>query len=214
MLALSSELFLESMQFCNYIYNYLICDFNYFCSCCPTEWPFYYVPFLVVYIFNWTMFCFTIASLCKHARKTNQLMERSSADKRQEFKKIFIVSLSLAVLLGFGWGFGLAVTSSDLVEFTFTFQLIFSIFVGFQGSLIFLLHGARNEGFRTFWLRLGKRKAKKPAFSKFTKDSGMDSELTGACTLSISQQMSERSKYITQVEPCQMVMKQITRLNS
>ena len=38
-------------------------------------------------------FCFIIASLCKHARKTNQLMERSSADKRQEIKKIFIVSL-------------------------------------------------------------------------------------------------------------------------
>ena len=152
------------------------------------------------------MFCFIIASLCKHARKTNQLMKRSTVDKAQEFKRIFIVALSLAVVLGSGWGFGLAVTSSDLVELTFTFQLIFSIFVGSQGVLILLLHGIRNKDFRQVWLRLfklGKTHSKIPTISKSTKDSEMDSNMAGTCTLSTSQQMIEKSDYnMYQVESC------------
>ena len=69
----------------------------------------------------------------------------------QELRKNFVVALSLGVVLGLGWGFGLVATSSDLVALTFTFQVIFSIFVGSQGVLIFVFHGLRNAEFREFW---------------------------------------------------------------
>ena len=66
-------------------------------------------------------------------------------------KKHFIIALSLAIVFGLGWGFGLAATSHPIKELTFTFQIVFSLFVGSQGILIFLLHGIRNKDARTLW---------------------------------------------------------------
>ena len=103
---------------------------------------------------NWIIFCLIMISLCKSNKLASRSTEKSSEKNLRRLKKTFIIALSLAVVLGLGWGFGLAVTSSDLVELTFTLQFIFSIFVGSQGVLIFFLHGVRNENFRNFWLRL------------------------------------------------------------
>ena len=128
-----------------------------FCSCRPTEWPFYFgyiLPFLVVYLFDFVMFIFIMTSICKHTRNMNVTKEKTPAEKVQDLKKNFYIAMSLAVVLGLGWGFGLVATSSDIEELTFVFQVIFSIFVGSQGFLIFILHGVRNADFRDFWTKL------------------------------------------------------------
>ncbi len=79
--------------------------------------------------------------------------EKTSTENVREFKVKFIIALSLAVVLGLGWVFGLVATSSNVVELTFTLQIIFGVFVGSQGVLIFILHGVRNKDFREFWAR-------------------------------------------------------------
>ena len=57
----------------------------------------------------------------------------------------------MAVMFGLGWGFGLLATSYPVEEVTITFQVLFSIFVGAQGALLFLLHGMRNADARRVW---------------------------------------------------------------
>ena len=93
--------------------------------------------------------------------------------------------MTLGVILGLGWGFGLVATSSDLVALTFTFQVIFSIFVGSQGVLIFVFHGLRNEDLRKAW----KRHLQKPEStfsSSFTKGNTetIERDSTAVSTLS------------------------------
>ena len=95
-----------------------------------------------------------MTSICKHTRNMNVTKEKTPAEKVQDLKKNFYIAMSLAVVLGLGWGFGLVATSSDVEELTFVFQIIFSIFVGSQGILIFILHGVRNADFREFWMKL------------------------------------------------------------
>ena len=62
-----------------------------------------------------------------------------------------MIAFSLAVLFGLGWGFGLAASGTASKEATFVFQLLFTIFVGCQGVLIFILHGIRKEEARNEW---------------------------------------------------------------
>ena len=104
----------------------------------------------MINIFNWTMFVRIMVSLCKHTQKMST-SKPSGATNAQDLKKIFIATVCLGTMLGLGWGFGLAATSSDMTELTFSFQVVFSIFVGSQGVLIFIFHGLRNDDFRNFW---------------------------------------------------------------
>ena len=83
----------------------------------------------------------------------NVMKEKTTAERAKEMKKNFIIAMSLSVVLGLGWGLGLAATSSSVVGLTVTFQVIFSIFVGMQGVLIFVLHGVRNKDARELWTR-------------------------------------------------------------
>ena len=66
-------------------------------------------------------------------------------------KQNFIIAVGLSLLFGLGWGFGLTATSSNTKEVTFAFQVIFSLFVGSQGILIFFCHGLRSPDFRQVW---------------------------------------------------------------
>ena len=99
----------------------------------------------------------------------------------QDLRKNFVIAMSLGVVLGLGWGFGLAATSSDLVALTFTFQVVFSIFVGLQGVLIFVFHGLRNAEFREFW-----KKGSQKTRSKFSSSI----EKTNAAKVSATEQDS------------------------
>ena len=71
--------------------------------------------------------------------------------KTRVLKQNFIVAIGLSLLFGLGWGFGLTATSSNTKEVTFAFQVIFSLFVGSQGILIFFFHGLRSPDFRKVW---------------------------------------------------------------
>ena len=79
------------------------------------------------------------------------MKEKSRAEKFRGIRNNFIIAMSLAIVLGLGWGLGLLATSSDLLEVTVLFQVLFSIFVGMQGVLIFSLHGVRNKDARELW---------------------------------------------------------------
>ena len=66
-------------------------------------------------------------------------------------RKNAIIAFTLAILFGLGWGFGLAASGTPSEEATFTLQLLFTIFVGCQGILIFVLHGIRKAEARDEW---------------------------------------------------------------
>ena len=123
-------------------------------SCRATEWPFWLgllLPFSLIYLFNWIMFVVIIISICKHSQGT--ISSSKDTSKLESIKKHFTIAITLAVVFGLGWAFGLAATSLPIKELTFTFQLLFSVFVGLQGFLIFLLHGIRNKDARNAWKR-------------------------------------------------------------
>ena len=61
------------------------------------------------------------------------------------------MTVGLATLFGLGWGFGLAASSMPIEELTFAFQLLFNIFVGSQGALLFFFHCIRNPNVRKQW---------------------------------------------------------------
>ena len=95
------------------------------------------------------MFIIILVSIAKHKRHLGQ-QTQSKADYKY-FKESFVIALSLAVVFGLGWGIGLLATSYPVEAITITFQIIFSIFVGAQGILLFLLHGIRNSDARHTW---------------------------------------------------------------
>ncbi|XP_064387646.1 adhesion G-protein coupled receptor G6-like isoform X2 [Halichondria panicea] len=124
--------------------------------CRPTEWPFYFgfiLPFVIIYVFNWIVFVAIMVSICKHFRNLQSLNESSVRQQLRNVKKNLVIAMCLSVVLGLGWGLGLLSTSSDLVELSFTFQVIFSIFVGSQGVLVFILYGLRSTEFRQTWIK-------------------------------------------------------------
>ncbi len=129
-----------------------------------TQWPFWFgflVPFLTLYVFDWIMFIIILVSITKQRHQGSELTlkrmktQKSNTTKRTHsnsvHKKNFIVALSLAVMFGLGWGFGLLATSYLAEGLTIALQVIFSIFVGAQGFLLFLLHGIRNPDARKLW---------------------------------------------------------------
>ena len=93
-----------------------------------------------------------MVSICKHSQGT--ISSTKDTSKLESLKKHFTIAITLAVVFGLGWAFGLAATSLPIKELTFTFQVLFSLFVGLQGFLIFLFHGIRNKDARNAWKRL------------------------------------------------------------
>lgn len=123
-------------------------------SCRATQWPFWFgflLPFLLLYIFDWIMFLVIFKSIKTHKEFINSQKENS---RFKNLRDKFIGALSLAVMFGLGWGFGLLATSYPVEEITITIQVLFSIFVGIQGVLLFLIHGIRNPDARRVWKRL------------------------------------------------------------
>ena len=90
-------------------------------------------------------------SICKHTRSMTHSKDDGLKCTLQSTRKNFTIAMTLAIVFGLGWAFGLIATSLPIEEITLVFQIIFCIFVGAQGILIFFLHGLRNKDFRDFW---------------------------------------------------------------
>lgn len=121
-------------------------------SCRATEWPFWFgliLPFGIIYVFNWAVFIVIMAHFC-----TRKIPDHYKKQSTRKLKQNITIAIGLSVLFGLGWGFGLTATSSTAKEVTFAFQVIFSIFVGAQGILIFILHGLRSRETRKVWKTL------------------------------------------------------------
>ena len=88
-----------------------------------------------------------MVSVCKQRRPGSVTDKSALAFVRKNAK----IAFSLVILFGLGWGFGLAASGTPSEEATFTLQLLFAIFVGCQGTLIFVLHGIRKAEARDEW---------------------------------------------------------------
>ena len=153
------------------------------------------LPFGLAYIVNWVMFLIIMVSICKHTQGS----DNSKTEKFATVKKNVAIALTLAVVFGLGWGIGLAATSGPVQEVSLAFQIVFSILVGSQGVLIFLLHGLRNKDVRNHWMMCFSRiggKSLLDSVKSLTKTStaGTHSTLRGKDTSSSAGTMSLTQK--------------------
>ena len=92
-----------------------------------------------------------MVSVCKHSYRRRGITTEESTFTF--VRKNATIAFSLAILFGLGWGFGLAASGTPSEESTFALQLLFTIFVACQGTLIFVLHGIRKAEARNEWKR-------------------------------------------------------------
>ena len=109
------------------------------------------LPVSLVIIFNWVMFILIMVSICSHTQ--GPVTDKKEGSKIKAMQTNFTIAVTLSVVFGLGWALGLAATSLPVKELTLTFQILFSIFVGVQGVLLFLLHGVRNQDIRKVWIQ-------------------------------------------------------------
>ena len=151
------------------------------------------MPFILVYIVNWIMFVIIMASICKHTKGA----DHKKGHKVDSIKKNVVIALTLATIFGLGWGIGLAATSGPVRELTLTFQILFSILVGLQGVLIFMLHGVRNKDVRNLWkqcfARIGGKSLLSNIFSTTkTSSAGLGQSLRGTTSASGTMSLSQK----------------------
>ena len=78
-------------------------------------------------------------------------MSAKDTNVKSVIAKHLLIAVVLSLLFGLGWAFGLIGTSS-LPQRAYTpAQYIFSIFMGIQGVLIFILHAVRSREAREEW---------------------------------------------------------------
>ena len=115
--------------------------------------PFYIgviVPFVVIYLFNWTVYTIILATLCC---KNYQKSDRDKKN-RVKTKQQLIAAATLSVLFGLGWGIGLAATEGvKVAALRDFFSAIFIICTAFQGVMVFCLQSLRSKQVRTTWAR-------------------------------------------------------------
>ena len=108
-------------------------------------------------------------------------------------------------MFGLGWALGLAATSLPVKELTLAFQILFSIFVGSQGILIFLLHGVRNQDVCKLWIQWftvigSKSRLTSILSSTKTSSSGPQSVCTGGLSSGVSTLPRKRDASASTVE--------------
>ena len=164
-------------------------------SCRSRGLPFYIgliVPFALLYAFNLIMFVLIMVSICKHSyRRPGSTTEKNTLTF---VRKNATIAISLAILFGLGWGFGLAASSTPSKDATFALQLLFTIFVGCQGLLIFVLHGIRKAEARNEWKKWFSTLTSRLLYGQFSGNKKLDST---ASPFKSRATFSSRSKYIS-----------------
>ena len=108
------------------------------------------MPFLVIYIFNCTVFLIIIISLIRKQHKKEVKSDKKLDPK--ELKKHLIIAITLSLLLGLGWGFGIPATQGvKNVAVRTLLQALFIIFTAFQGLFIFILQCLRSQIAHSQW---------------------------------------------------------------
>lgn len=116
-------------------------------------WPFWFgfiTPFALIYVFNWVMFVVIMVALCTYSRRTTD-MSTKGTNIKSVIAKHLLTAVILSLVFGLGWIFGLIGTSSLPRKVYLPAQYIFSIFMGLQGVLIFLLHAVCSPDAREEW---------------------------------------------------------------
>ena len=131
--------------------------FYYFCSCRAEYIPFYIgtvAPFILIYLFNWTMFTMIMAQLLR--KKCHKKFSESYSDETgMTFKQQLLIAVTLSILFGLGWGFGLFVSATIFTSAAIRniFSVIFILLTSFQGLFIFIMHCLRSAEVRKEWQR-------------------------------------------------------------
>ena len=161
------------------------------------------LPFSLVTIFNWIMFVLIMISICGHTQAP--VANKKEGSKIKAMQTNFTIAATLAVVFGLGWGLGLAATGLPVKELTLTFQILFSIFVGIQGTLLFLLHGVRNKDIRNIWIQcfaaIGcKSRLTNVISSTKTSSAGPESSQATRNTFGVSTLPREKVEYPSAIE--------------
>ena len=161
------------------------------------------LPISFVTIFNWIMFVLIMISICSHTQ--GPVSDKKEGSKIKAMQTNFTIAATLAVVFGLGWALGLAATSLPMKELTFTFQTLFSIFVGAQGVLLFLLHGVRNQDIRKIWIHCftvisHKSRLASVIFSTKTSSAGLGSLHANRNTSAVSTLPRNNDEYPVAVE--------------
>ena len=110
------------------------------------------VPFLIFYIFNWTIFGVIFVSLI-HKRFRSSVKKTDKKSKNSFLHQQLIVVTNLSVLFGLGWGVGLLATqdahSSETVRDILS--AMFVLITAFHGLFIFIMNGIRSKDVRNVW---------------------------------------------------------------
>lgn len=89
-----------------------------------------------------------MVSLCRHA-----ISSKTGTTRRRTIFSHLLIAAILSLLFGLGWAFGFIGTTSLPSSVYIPAQYIFSIFIGIQGVLIFILHAIRSADSREEWRR-------------------------------------------------------------
>ena len=160
------------------------------------------LPFSLVTVFNWIMFTLIMISVCRHTQSPTT--DKKEGSKVKAIQTKLTIAATLAIVFGLGWALGLAATSLPMKELTLTFQILFSIFVGAQGVLLFLLHGVRNQDIRKIWIQcivVIHRKSRLASMVFSTKTSSAGPESLHRNTIGISMQPhNKKNEYSSAIE--------------
>ena len=108
------------------------------------------IPFLIIYIFNWTLFFIIIVSLlCKSFNSTAKQKQENTSFVCQQL----IIIVVLSILFGLGWGVGLFATQDIHSSKTIRdiFAAVFVVITAFHGLFIFIMQCVRSQDVRNVW---------------------------------------------------------------
>ena len=129
---------------------------TFFSSCRAFNIPYYIgmvVPFLIIYIFNWTVFFIIIVTLLRKSCKSDLKDVKKKQENISFIRQQLVIVTTLSVLFGLGWGIGLFATQ-DIHNNKIVRDLLAALFVivtAFHGLFIFIMHCLRSRDIRSVW---------------------------------------------------------------
>ena len=122
-------------------------------SCGATQSALYVgvlVPFLTVYIFNWTIF--VVIMVARMRSDNSKIGSAKQLSRKAMVKQQCHTAITISVLFGLGWVFGLAATQAiHIAVIRIFFNILFTTFITLQGLFIFILYVVLSSNARNEW---------------------------------------------------------------